>query len=74
MIREPDYAAEMRLPEGVTCDGCVHAKRCFGFGFSTPGRTSCDFWPSRFCAAVSDGSKATTNGADAEGGSPGPDQ
>lgn len=48
--REPDYEAEMRLPEGATCDGCASAKRCFGFGFSTPGRTSCDFWPSRYRA------------------------
>lgn len=47
---EPDYAAEMKLPQGTTCDGCAHAKRCFGFGFSKPGRTSCDFWPSRFLA------------------------
>lgn len=48
--REPDYDAEMRLPEGLTCDACFHAPRCFGFGFSTPGRTSCDFHPSRFRA------------------------
>lgn len=48
MICEPDYDAEMKLPEGKRCDDCAHAKRCFGFGFSTPGRTSCDFWPSRF--------------------------
>lgn len=47
---EPDYDAEMRLPEGVRCDDCVHAQRCFGFGFSATGRTSCDFWPSRFYA------------------------
>ena len=45
---EPDYGAEMRLPDGQTCDDCRHSKRCFGFGFSEPGRTSCDFWPSRF--------------------------
>lgn len=52
VVHEPDYDAEMRLPEGVTCDGCAHAKRCFGMGFSTPGRTSCDFWPSRFRAEL----------------------
>lgn len=52
MSTEPDYDAEMRLPDGVTCDGCAHHKRCFGFGFSTPGRTSCDFWPNRFAAAA----------------------
>lgn len=50
MAAEPDYDAEMRLPDGVTCDGCVHSKRCFGFGFSQTGRTSCDFWPNRFAA------------------------
>ena len=47
-MSEPDYDAEMRLPEGKRCDDCAHAARCFGFGFSTSGRTSCDFWPSRF--------------------------
>ncbi len=45
-----DYDAEMRLPTGVSCDDCAHSKRCFGFGFSESGRTSCDFWPSRFRA------------------------
>lgn len=50
--REPDYAAEMKLPEGRTCGDCRHARRCFGFGFSKPGRSSCDFWPSRYSAAA----------------------
>lgn len=45
---EPDYDAEMRLPEGRTCADCRHIARCKGFGFSWPERTSCDFWPSRF--------------------------
>lgn len=45
---EPDHAAEMRLPADKHCDDCAHSKRCFGFGFSAPGRTSCDFWPSRY--------------------------
>lgn len=48
--KEPDYDAEMRLPEGKTCDDCAHALRCFGFGFSKSGRRSCDFWPSKFRA------------------------
>ena len=60
--REPDYDAEMRLPAGVTCDDCAHAKRCFGLGFSAPGRASCDFWPSRYRAPVR--SAATITGAD----------
>jgi hypothetical protein len=51
-VGEPDYDAEMRLPEGRTCDDCAHAKRCFGFGFSTPGRTSCDFWPNKYREAA----------------------
>jgi hypothetical protein len=45
---EPDYGAEMALPEGKSCDDCKHASRCFAFGFSQAGRASCDFWPSRF--------------------------
>jgi hypothetical protein len=45
---EPDYDEEMRLPEGKTCCDCTHSKRCFGMGYSEPGRTSCDFWPTRF--------------------------
>lgn len=49
--REPDYDAEMALPQGTTCDDCRHARRCFGFGFSKTGRKSCDFWPSRFSRA-----------------------
>jgi len=45
---EPNYGAEMKLPDGKTCDDCQHSKRCFGFGFSKPGRTSCDFYPNVF--------------------------
>lgn len=48
LTSEPDYDAEMRLPSGATCDDCRHAARCFGLGFITTGRASCDFWPSRF--------------------------
>jgi hypothetical protein len=47
-LRERDYDAEMRLPDGTRCDDCRHFSRCTGFGFTTPGRTSCDFWPNRF--------------------------
>lgn len=56
MSVEPDYAAEMRLADGVRCDDCAHAPRCFGFGFgfSKPGRTSCDFWPSRYRPSAAD--------------------
>lgn len=47
---EPDYAAEMKLPEGRTCDDCAHSRRCFAFGFAKSGNTSCDFWPNVFRA------------------------
>lgn len=50
MSAELDYDAEMRLPEGVRYNDCFHARRCFGIGYSQPGRTSCDFWPSRYRA------------------------
>lgn len=46
--KERDYDAEMRLPTGKTCDDCGHAKRCFAFGFSKSGNTSCDFHPPRW--------------------------
>jgi hypothetical protein len=47
-LSEPDYAADMALPEGKTCADCVHIRRCAGMGFSKPERTSCDFWPNKF--------------------------
>jgi len=43
-----DYDAEMRLPEGLTCKDCQHARRCFSLGYSRAPHTSCDFHPSRF--------------------------
>ena len=47
--RYPDYAAEMKLPEGKSCDDCVHLARCLMFGFTSTGtQTSRDFHPSRF--------------------------
>ena len=50
MTRKEKIAAEesMKLPPGKTCDDCVHARRCFGIGYSTPGRTQCDFYPNKF--------------------------
>ena len=50
-MAEPDYDAEMKLPEGKRCDDCAHAYRCFNLGYSQSGRTTCDFWPSRYRAA-----------------------
>jgi hypothetical protein len=52
---EPDYDAEMRLPAGKTCDNCINSRRCFGFGFSEAGNSSCDFWPTRFKARQGSG-------------------
>ena len=38
----------MRLPDGKTCSGCVHDKRC-KFLISRKGtETECDFYPSKF--------------------------
>jgi hypothetical protein len=49
IAREPDYAAERRLPDGVTCAACVHAPRCDAlFGAVRRAFTSCDFSPSRY--------------------------
>jgi len=46
---EPNYAAEMKLPEAMTCADCKHGPRCDAlFGAVRKGFTSCDFWPSRF--------------------------
>jgi hypothetical protein len=38
----------MQLPVGMSCSDCAHAKRCFALGYSTPERTTCDFYPSHF--------------------------
>lgn len=53
---EPNYAAERKLPEGMTCANCQHGARCEGlFGAVRRGFTSCDFWPSRFRCVYCDG-------------------
>lgn len=50
--KEPDYGAEMKLPEGKTCGDCWHVKRCRAFGFtSSEANTGCDFHPRRFADA-----------------------
>jgi hypothetical protein len=52
-MAEPDYAAERRLPDGITCADCRHGQRCDGlFGAVRRQFTSCDFWPSRYHAAI----------------------
>lgn len=46
---EPNYDAEMRLPEGKTCADCKHGPLCDGlFAAVRRAFTSCDFWPSRY--------------------------
>jgi hypothetical protein len=58
-MAEPDYAAERRLPEGVTCASCQHGPRCNAlFGAVRRGFTSCDFWPSRFLPQPETGTPA----------------
>jgi hypothetical protein len=52
-VSEPDYDAEMRLPDGMTCADCRHGWRCDAlFGAVRRAFTSCDFWPSRYIAKV----------------------
>lgn len=52
MAAEPDYPAEMALPEGKSCADCKHIRRCVAFGYSAPENTSCDFYPRRFVASA----------------------
>jgi hypothetical protein len=50
---EPNYRAEMRLPDGKTCADCQHGSRCDAlFGAVRQRFTSCDFWPSRYRAKL----------------------
>lgn len=51
-MTEINYDAEMKLPSGKTCDDCAHSRRCFAFGFSKTGNTSCDFFPNRWQSAA----------------------
>jgi len=53
MSVEPDYGADMKLPEGKTCAACAHIKRCTAFGFTDPTLSSCDFWPNKYRPANS---------------------
>lgn len=48
---EPDYDADMKLPDGKTCGDCVHIRRCLGIGYtSSETNNFCDFWPNRYLA------------------------
>lgn len=44
--------AKMLLPEGKTCGGCVHLRRCTQLFGVNPANTWCDFAPSRFVPAL----------------------
>lgn len=46
--KEWGFQYNMLLDDGVTCDDCGHAKRCFALGYSASGSTTCDFYPNRF--------------------------
>ena len=51
-MSEPDYHAEMKLPEGKTCADCVHGAICDDlFGAVRNSFTSCDWWPRKFVEA-----------------------
>ncbi len=47
-MSEPDYRAEMKLPEGKTCGECIYFGHCKGLFGCPPTNTSCDWHPSRF--------------------------
>lgn len=67
---DPDYAADRKLPEGLTCAACRNGPRCDGlFGAVRRAFTTCDFWPSRFLAFETGAPAAVTAGAPASSSS-----
>lgn len=52
---DPSDAAKMRLPKGTTCGDCVHIRRCKAIFGHVESDTYCDWSPSRFRAARSNG-------------------
>lgn len=38
----------MNLPEGQSCGGCAHFKRCVALFQCAPDNTTCDWFPRRF--------------------------
>jgi hypothetical protein len=38
----------MCLPEGKTCDDCIHFERCCFLGATSKGQRECDWFPIRF--------------------------
>ena len=52
---EPNYSAERKLANGLTCADCRNGPRCDGlFGAVRHKFTSCDFWPPRFVPLATD--------------------
>ncbi len=47
-MSEPNYRAEMKLPDGCMCADCHAVQFCVGIGCTKPEATKCDYWPSRF--------------------------
>ena len=43
-----DVTYDRSLPAGKNCSSCAHVDRCCAFGFSSPNRIDCDFFPSRY--------------------------
>lgn len=43
-----DGPYDRSLPDGKNCSSCAHVSRCCAFGFSSPNRVNCDFFPSRY--------------------------
>jgi len=39
---------KLALPEGKTCDTCVHAEKCFTLGFSDSESILCDYHPNAY--------------------------
>jgi len=59
---DPTDPDKMRLPKGVTCGDCVHARRCTLIFGHTETDTYCDWSPSRFWPAARS-TPATEKGA-----------
>lgn len=52
-----DEDADMKLPEGKTCNDCASIKTCKAFIGIKGTETTCDWYPVRFRPALSPGSE-----------------
>jgi hypothetical protein len=39
---------DMKLPDGKTCNDCIHFQRCSWLISCSPNNTNCDWSPSKF--------------------------